>query len=147
MDLLLQAERDRALVILANVGPSGCPKWTLLNVHGFTARTLESLMHDGLAADVSGVVAQIQITDAGRKASRRNCRREVCRLRRRYPAPTPALAMKGDRNGPGPRALTGERDARQHQRSGCGWSSPLRSLAPHPDCITAGCNGYGRRLA
>jgi hypothetical protein len=64
MDLLLQAERDRALAILANVGPRGYPRWGLLNEHGFTPRTLTSLVDDGLAAEVSEPIVQMQITEA-----------------------------------------------------------------------------------
>lgn len=52
--IFLEIERRRALAILAEVGPRGYPKFLLLNAHGFTARTLDSLVGDEFVAPAPG---------------------------------------------------------------------------------------------
>jgi hypothetical protein len=73
----LNADQGRALRLLDEAGPRGCPEVLMQMAHGFKSEVLAGLVRDGLAsvAPVSMQaggraveVTRLRITEAGRRA-------------------------------------------------------------------------------
>jgi hypothetical protein len=74
--MTLIAEQCRALRLLADTHPSGCPDWLMTYTHGFDVETLLSLTRRGFAnarrekmrvGDYTTQVAHLRITEEGRR--------------------------------------------------------------------------------
>jgi len=75
--MTLTAEQNRALRILADLHPTGCPDALMTYTHGFDIETLLSLTRRGFAGarrekirvgDYATQVAHLRITEEGRRA-------------------------------------------------------------------------------
>jgi hypothetical protein len=74
--MTLAAEQNRALRMLADLHPTGCPAALMTYNHGFDTKTLLSLTRRGLASarrekilfgDYATQVAHLRITEEGRR--------------------------------------------------------------------------------